>query len=146
MEAVIHHEVGEALEPSLGPAFAHLLDLFPQTRVELWLRALKDALAEVNDWGRLAYLIEGRRLASLAVMLALRPPLYAMLMPELEPAYCRLQNNGDWGPLDAARLQVLARLRRVAGELQDLLARPESAAPSGSGAKSNNAISSLLGL
>ena len=127
LEAVIHHEVGEALEPSLGPAFAHLLDLFPQTRVELWLRALKDALAEVNDWGRLAYLIEGRRLASLAVMLALRPPLYAMLMPELEPAYCRLQDNGDWGPLDAARLQVLARLRRVAGELQDLLARPESA-------------------
>jgi len=43
LEAVIHHELGEALEPSLGPAFATLLDLFPQTRVELWLRALKDA-------------------------------------------------------------------------------------------------------
>ena len=63
MEAVIHHEVGEALETSLGPAFATLLDLFPQSRVELWLRALKDALAEVNESGRLSYLIEGRRLA-----------------------------------------------------------------------------------
>jgi hypothetical protein len=51
-----------------------------------------------------------------------------MLMPELEPAYCRLRDGGDWGPLAAARLQILARLRRVAGELQELLARPESAA------------------
>lgn len=126
LEAVIHHEVGEALEPGLGPAFARLLDLYPQTRVELWLRNLKDALAEVNDWGRLAYLIEGRRLASLGVMLALRPPLYAVLMPELEPAYRRLQAGGDWGLLTAARRQILTRLRRIAGEVQDLLARPES--------------------
>ncbi len=78
LEAVIHHEVGEAMETSLGPAFATLLDLFPQSRVELWLRALKDALAEVNESGRLSYLIEGRRLASLALMLALRPPLYTI--------------------------------------------------------------------
>ena len=119
--------MGEALEPSLGTAFAALLDRFPQTRVELWLRALKDALAEVNEWGRLSYLIEGRRLASLALMLALRPPLYAMLMPELEPAFCRLQAQGDWGELEAARKTILTRLRRIAGELQDLLAAPESA-------------------
>lgn len=128
LEAVIHHEMGEALEPGLGPAFGTLLDLFPQTRVELWLRALKDALAEVNDWGRLAYLIEGRRLASLAMMLVLRPPLYSMLMPELEPAFCRVKNDADWGRLDQARLQVLTRLRCTAAELQALLARPESAA------------------
>jgi hypothetical protein len=127
LEAVIRHEVGEAMETSLGSAFAALLDRFPQTRLELWLRALKDALAEVNDWGRLPYLIEGRRLASLGVMLALRPPLYNMLMPELEPAYCRLKSDGDWGPLDSVRQQILTRLRCVAGELPTLLERPESA-------------------
>lgn len=127
LEAVIHHEVGEALEPSLGPAFAALLDLAPQSRLELWLRTLKDALAEVNEWGRLAFLIEGRRLASLALLLALRPPLYAPLMPELEPAFRRLRDSGDWGPLAAAREQILSRLRQVAGGLQELLDRPESA-------------------
>lgn len=128
LEAVIQHEVGEALEISLGPAFAVLLDRFPQTRLELWLRTLKDALAEVNEWGRLTYLIQGRRLASLAVMMALRPPLYHHLLPELAPAYDRLHQEGDWGPLETTRGQILARLRRVAGELQDLLDRPESAA------------------
>lgn len=129
LEAVIHHEVGEALETSLGPAFAALLDLFPQTRVELWLRALKDALAEVNEFGRVSYLIEGRRLASLALLLALRPPLYTMLMPELEPAFCRLQTGGDWGELEAARSLILSRLRLTVGGLKDLLTASESAAP-----------------
>lgn len=127
LEAVIHHEVGEALEPSLGPAFAALLDLAPHSRIELWLRTLKDALAEVNEWGRLAYLIAERRLASLALLLALRPPLYAPLLPELEPAFRRLCDSGDWGPLATAREQILGRLRQMAGDLHDLLERPESA-------------------
>ncbi len=126
LEPVIHHEIGEALEPSLGPAFAALLELAPHSRLELWLRTLKDALAEVNEWGRLSYLIAQRRLASLALLLALRPPLYGPLMPELEPAFLRLRDCGDWGPLAAAREEILARLRQVAGGLQDLLNRPES--------------------
>jgi len=146
LEAVIYHEVGEALEPSLGSTFGALLDLFPQTRVELWLRALKDALAEVNDWGRLSYLIEGRRLPSLAMMLALRPPLYSMLMPELEPAFCRLKKNADWELLNETRLRILARLHRQAGELQDLLVRPESASPEWLGAEIQRRYLAPLGL
>jgi Family of unknown function (DUF6866) N-terminal domain/Family of unknown function (DUF6866) C-terminal domain len=126
-EAIIYHEIGEAREPSLGAAFAALLELFPQSRIELWLRGLKDALAEVNEFGRLSYLIEGRRLPSLALMLAWRPPFYGLLMPELDPAWRRLKANGDWEELEASRKIILSRLRGVAEELQDLLATPESA-------------------
>jgi hypothetical protein len=146
LEAVIHHEVGEAMETSLGPAFATLLDLFPQSRVELWLRALKDALAEVNESGRLSYLIAGRRLASLALMLALRPPLYTMLMPELEPAFCRLKDGGDWGELDTARIRILVRLRGVAQELQDLMDSPDNPATERLRAEIQQRFLSPLGL
>ncbi len=128
LEAVISHEVGEALEPGLGAAFGALLELFPQTRIELWLRSLKDALAEVNEWGRLSFLIEGRRLASLALLLALQPALYGRLMPELEPAFRAVAASGDWEPIEAARLRILARLRRQAGELQDLMDTPNTSA------------------
>jgi len=146
LEAVIRHEVGEATETSLGPAFATLLDLFPQSRVELWLRALKDALAEVNESGRLSYLIEGRRLASLALMLALRPPLYHLLMPELEPAFCRLKDGGGWGDLDAARISILTRLRGVAQELQDLMDSQDNPAPERLRAEIQQRFLSPLGL
>jgi len=121
LEAVIRHELGEAMETSLGDAFAAIVSRYPQTRLELWIRGLKDALAEVNEWGRLAYLIKARHLPSLAVMLAWRPGLYPMLLPELEPAFRELLANRDWQPMEQARAAALARLRRTAQDLRKLL-------------------------
>jgi hypothetical protein len=129
LEAVIRHEMGEALETGLKTAFPLILARYPQTRVELWIRALKDCLAEVNDWGRLSYLIEGRRLPSLALMLAWRPGLYSLLLPELEPAFTKLVATGDWGLVEQARSQALTRLSATAGSLAQLLDAREDAPP-----------------
>jgi hypothetical protein len=129
LEAVIRHEVGEALQPSLKDAFPAVLERFPQTRLELWVRTLKDALADVNDWGRLAYIVADERLPSLAVMLAWRPGLLPALLPELEPAFQELLATGDWGVMDSARRQALIRLREIAAGLNTLLDCPEAAAP-----------------
>ena len=129
MEAVIRHEVGEALEPSLKDAFPAVLERFPQTRLELWVRTLKDALADVNDWGRLAYIVAEQCLPSLAVMLAWRPGLLPALLPELAPAFQDLLATGDWGVMDAARRSALSRLREMAAGLNTLLEAPEAASP-----------------
>jgi hypothetical protein len=129
LEAVIRHEIGEALEPSLKDAFPAVLERFPQTRLELWVRTLKDALADVNDWGRLAYIIAEERLPSLAVMLAWRPGLLPALLPELEPAFQELLAIGDWGVMDAARRGAMIRLREMAAGLNDLLDSPQAASP-----------------
>jgi hypothetical protein len=127
LEAVIRHEMGEALEPSLKDAFPAVLERFPQTRLELWVRTLKDALADVNDWGRLAYIVAEERLPSLAVMLAWRPGLLPALLPELEPAFQDLLATGDWGVMDAARRCAMRRLREIAASLNTLLEAPEAA-------------------
>ncbi len=126
LEAAVRHEVGEAREAGLREALRTVLALFPQTRVELWVRSLKDALAEVNDWGRLAYLIETRQLASFALMLAWRPGLYSLLMPELEPVFQQVAAGDSWEALEEARQGILARLRKTAAELAGLLAAPET--------------------
>jgi len=129
LEAAIHHEIGEALEPSLRRALPLIISSYPQTRVEHWARGLKDALAEVNESGRLAYLIETRNLSSLALMLAWRPGLYPLLLPELEPAFCRVSTQGDWQALEAARQQALARLRQTAAGLGALLESGDALKP-----------------
>jgi hypothetical protein len=121
LESAIHHELGEAREKSLQTAFAPILELFPQTRIELWVRALKDALAEVNESGRLQYIIQARQLPSLALMLAWQPGLYPLLLPELQPAFKDLLTSRNWQVVEQARLQALERLRRVAGEVSELL-------------------------
>jgi hypothetical protein len=121
LEAVIRHEIGEARETSLSRALPAILELFPQTPLEHWIRALKDALADLHDQGRLSYIISERRLTSLALMLAFQPGFYPLLLPELEPAFWNLAASRDWEALDAARIAALDRLRRTAAEVTDFL-------------------------
>jgi hypothetical protein len=130
LEAVIRHETGEALEPSLKAAFPAMLERFPQTRVELFVRTLKDALADVNEWGRLAYIIREHNLPSLAVMLAWRPGLLPAMLPELEPAFQKFLTTGDWGAMEQARQQALDRLREIARGLNALLESRQAASTS----------------
>ncbi len=122
MEAYLHHEIGEALETCLAEVFPVLLGLFPHSRLELWLRALKDALAEVTDSGRLAYVIQERRLSSLALFFAFQPGLYPLLLPELAPAYEQVTTHGDWEAMDRARQAALARLRGVVAQVEEAVA------------------------
>lgn len=121
LEAIIRHELGEAREAALRPVFSTILELFPQSRLELWIRGLKDALAEVNEWGRLTYLIEGRHLASLALMQAFQPGIYLLLLPEVGTAFRQFTASGDWEILEQARRSALTRLRQTALEAQELL-------------------------
>jgi hypothetical protein len=122
-EAMIFHEIGEAREPALQEALPRLVGQFPHTRIERWVRALKDALADLNDWGRLAHILEQRNLPALALLLAWRPGFYPYLIPELEPAFWELQKTRDWGIIEQARQAALERLRGTAEALDDLMAK-----------------------
>jgi len=129
LEAVIHHELGEARETSLDQALPAILALFPHTPLEHWIRAVKDALADVNDQGRLSFFIAGRHLLSLALMLAFQPGFYPLLLPELEPAFFKLTAAGDWEAIEEARVSAQARLRQVALEVTDLVAEHKNDSP-----------------
>lgn len=120
-KAVIRHEIGEALEPALQETLPMLVERFPHSRIERWVRAVKDALADLNDWGRLAYILEERNLPELALLLAWRPGLYPYLIPELEPAFWELQKTRDWGVIEQARQTALGRLRQSAADLDVML-------------------------
>ncbi len=122
LDSAMHHEIGEARETSLRAAVPFILENFAQSRLEFWLRSFKDVLADVNEWGRLAFLIRERRLTALALMLAWQPGLYPLLLPELEPAFWDLVKSGDWEGFDRVRSSALDRLRRVALELTELVA------------------------
>jgi hypothetical protein len=119
-EAIIHHEIGEALEPALQETLPRLIERFPHSRIERWVRAVKDALADLNDWGRLAYILSERDLPELALLLAWRPGFYPYLIPELEPAFWELQKTRDWGGVEQARQTALERLRQTAAELDEV--------------------------
>ncbi len=128
-EALLRHELGEAREPALKRVLPVLVSRFPQSRIERWIRALKDALADVNDWGRVRYLLQERDLAGLALLLAWRPGFYPYLLPELEPAFFDLWRHRDWQLLEQARRQALSRLRQTAAQVEALVPEAPEAIP-----------------
>jgi hypothetical protein len=117
-EALIRHEIGEALEPALQATLPEIVQRLPHSKVERWVRALKDALADLNDWGRLAHILERRDLPELALLLAWRPGFYPYLVPELAPAFWDLQKTRDWEVIETARRTALQRLRQTAAQLE----------------------------
>lgn len=128
-EALICHEIGEAREPTLQTTLPEIIQSFPHSKVERWVRALKDALADLNEWGRMAHIAARRDLPELALLLAWRPGFYPYLIPELEPAFWDLQKTRDWGVIDAARQAALQRLRQTAVELEEVWEARAKAAP-----------------
>ncbi len=105
---------GKPGKPRLAQALPAILELFPHTPLSHWIRAMKDALADVSSSGRLGYFIAGRRLRSFALMLAFQPGFYPLLLPELEPAFFTLTTAGDWEVVEQARLTARARLLATA--------------------------------
>jgi hypothetical protein len=145
-EAMIYHEIGEALEPALQKTLPSLIERFPHTRIERWVRAVKDALADLNDWGRLAHILDRRDLPELALLLAWRPGFYPYLIPELEPAFWELQKTRDWGIVELARQTALERLRQTAAELDEVLEELQGAAEAITAAEIEKKFISPLGL
>jgi hypothetical protein len=121
-EAMVCHEIGEALEPTLQDTLPAIVHRLPHSKVERYVRALKDALADLNEWGRLVHIVQRRDLPQLALLLAWRPGFYPYLIPELELAFWELQRTRDWGVIEATRQIALKRLRQTAQELECLWA------------------------
>jgi hypothetical protein len=94
-EAALLHELGEyAVGQRLGPAWQALRDALPSRRAELYLRALRDLLADLEV--TLPALLERGASASMHVWFAAFDGLRAQLFPGLREAYAGWR-DGDGG-------------------------------------------------
>jgi hypothetical protein len=117
----VYHEIGERLETALSSHVLHaLVQRFPGSALEYVGRAVKDVLADTHPRGLLAYVIRKRRQSSLAFYLSFFDGLRQKLFPEISGAWQRLQQDGDWQHVEAARLSARGRLLGIAGHLCEL--------------------------
>lgn len=106
MEAIIHHELGELLDHTIArESFRKVVSLFPDTSIEYVLRAVKDALADTHENGMLGHIISRRKTSSLSFYVGLLGNLRQLLLPEIQPAYEKFLQTGDWGDMEAARIK-----------------------------------------
>jgi hypothetical protein len=103
LEAYIHHELGEVLDPVFDrDLWRRVLAAFPQTLVELLARTVKDLLADTTEHGRLGFIVAGKRFSSLGFYVAFLDGLRKELFPEIVEAFDRFRLSRDWTIIEGA--------------------------------------------
>ena len=129
--ASVYHEVGEISQRRiLGKWWKELIIDFPYSRAELFLRNLKDALADTCNSGMLSHIIENRKTGSLHFYIALLKGFRKNIMPDIVPAYNEFISTGSWETIEHARKSGYKNAKQIALQLKDLhikgLATPEN--------------------
>lgn len=119
--AFVYHEVGEiAQRRILGKWWKELIVDFPYSRAGLFLRNLKDTLADTCSTGMLSHIIENRKTGSLLFYIALLKGFRKNFMPELVPAYHEFLKSDNWDALDQARKSGYRNAKQLAIQLKDM--------------------------
>lgn len=128
MESILFHELGElAASPLSAPVLSGLIGAFPNSPVELVVRATKDILADTCNDGMLRHIIDQKKSSSLGFYAAMLDGMRRELFREFSGAFEKFLANEDWRIIEEARRdgyqKNLARaelLRSVADKLADM--------------------------
>jgi hypothetical protein len=99
----IYHEIGELHDTVFDRhIWREIIAAFPYSPVEYLTRAVKDLLADTNDYGTLRHIVKERKTASLAFYAAFLDGLIKEFFPELLTSFQMFTQTGDWGIIDQA--------------------------------------------
>ena len=102
-ESYIYHEIGELRDTDFDrDIWREVIAAFPYSPVEYLARAVKDLLADTNDYGTLRYIVKKRKTAALAFYAAFLDGLAKEFFPELPASFQNFTRTGDWGIIDQA--------------------------------------------
>jgi hypothetical protein len=102
-EIYIYHETGEMHDVVFDrQTWREVIGGYPHTPVELLARAVKDLLADTNEFGTLRHIIRERNTVSLAFYVAFFHGLPKELFPELIDAFRKFVSTSDWQIVEEA--------------------------------------------
>jgi hypothetical protein len=111
METILFHELGEAKDRSIPRTlWRSLLFHFPLSRIELYLRTLKDLLADTHSGGTLKYIVRKKKSGSLGFYLSNLKGLRRSLFPEIVTAIREFKIHEDWAGIEQARKEGRKKL------------------------------------
>jgi hypothetical protein len=120
-ETYIYHEIGELNDTVFDrDIWREIIAAFPYSPVEYLARAVKDLLADTNDYGTLRYIVKERKTASLGFYAAFLDGLARQFFPELLTSFQTFTQTGNWGLIDQAVSSGYKTAKQHAGLITDL--------------------------
>ena len=108
-DVLLCHEIAEAREDV--PAWKDILTSAEGRDVELYLRAVKDLVADTSDHGPYKRIIETRDRGALSLTVALLEGYRKVLFPEIRDAYEVFCGNEEWAAVEQVRVAGYDRFR-----------------------------------
>ena len=103
LETCIYHELGELKDTIFETdIWREVIAAFPHTPIEFLSRAVKDLLADTNEYGALRHIAAERKTASLAFYVAFLDGLRKELFPELTEAFRTFTRTQRWQDIEQA--------------------------------------------
>lgn len=98
------HEVGELEEQAFDrELWRQIISDYPHTVVEMFVRTLKDILADTGDNGTLSFIVAHHYAAALGLYMAFIKGLFPLLCGEFVRAFDRFLNDPQWEILAFAK-------------------------------------------
>jgi hypothetical protein len=120
-DSYIYHEIGELRDTAFDrKIWREVIAAFPYSPVEYLARAVKDLLADTNDWGTLRHITKNHKTASLAFYAAFLDGLGKELFPELPASFKDFTSTGDWDTIDQAVSSGYNKAKKHAALITDL--------------------------
>ena len=117
-DTYIYHEIGEMRDTVFNrDIWREVIAAFPSSPVEFLARAVKDLLADTNEYGTLRNIIKERKTASLAFYTAFIDGLSKEFFPELQISFRQFTQTGKWDIID----QTVARGYNTAKKHAELI-------------------------
>jgi hypothetical protein len=102
-DTYIYHELGEIQDTTFDrQSWREMVAAFPFSPVEFIARALKDLLADTNEYGTLHHIIQKRQTAGLAFYVAFIDGLAQEFFPEIKIAFQMFAGSGNWHIIEQA--------------------------------------------
>ena len=121
METYMYHELGEMKDTIFDRSlWRDILSTFRHTPIELLARAVKDLLADTNEYGTLHHIVKARRTASLAFYAAFFDGLRKELFPEFMTAFQAFTRARDWRVVQEAVCAGYHSASRLAEEISGI--------------------------
>ncbi len=108
-EILLCHEIAEAREDV--PEWKDMFTLADDRKIEHYLRAMKDLLADTSDHGPYKRIVDTRDHGALSLTTALMEGYRRVLFPEIREAYAEFMRHGDWSIIEKTRRDGYDRFR-----------------------------------
>jgi hypothetical protein len=118
LRAYIHHELGETHESeTLGPLWAQMLASVAHSRASMFLRGVKDVLADTSDKGMLRHIIDEKKEGSFAFYIVFSGGFRKLLSQRIQEAFAGFSKTGGWQKAETARKECYRKARSIADGL-----------------------------